>query len=109
MMTSRNSTRIFIAVLTVVFATVEWLLFELMRLPYPTGGRFLGQEIHFVPFIMGAIAVVSLLLLFIGLIAEPFSRWDYAQFAIFVALLAALIGTVVFYPPWPVIPLFSFD
>ena len=108
-MTRRNSTRIFIAVLSIVFATIEWLLFELMRLPYPTGGRFLGQEIYYVPFIMGAIAVVSLFLLYTGLISEPFTRWDYSQFAIFVALLAAPIALVVFYPPWPVIPLFSFD
>lgn len=108
-MTKYNSTRIYIAILTIVFVTIEWLLFELMRLPYPTGGRFLGQEIHYFPFIMGAIAVVSLLLLYIGLTSETFTRWDYCQFAIFVALLAAPIAIVVFYPPWPVIPLFSFD
>lgn len=103
----RLSRRGRIVVITFAFFVVEWLLFELVRLPYrpPHDMRtFLGQEKDLVPGLMGTIAVGWLLYVVCdGLRPLPAVR-DAIAFAAMFCVLLVVAATVVFYPPWPVTP-----
>src|SRR4051794_17179436 len=89
-------------------ALVEWLLFELIRTPYNPPydmSTFLGQEKYSAFALMGMIAAGwSPYVLYDGLRPLPAPR-DALAFAAMLAVVAAAIAAVVFYPPWSVTPL----
>ena len=103
----RRSRQYRIVAVTVGVAAVEWLLFELLRMPYnpPTDmTTLLGQEKAGVPVLMVMIAAGwALFALYDGLQPWPSAR-EVIAFAALLCVLAAVGGLVAYFPAWPVTP-----
>ena len=104
----RPSRRVRISTATAGVAVVEWLLFELVRIPYSPPYDMLtalGREKYAVHAVMGVIAAGwSLYVTCDGLRTLPAPR-DGLAFAALLCGLAGAFAAVALYPPWPVTPL----
>jgi hypothetical protein len=93
---------------TLVFFVVEWLLFELVRIPYNPPRdmlTFLGQEKYTVLAVMGFLALGwTAYVLWDGVGSRPTSREALAFACLLIALTAAA-AIVICYPLWTVTPL----
>jgi hypothetical protein len=91
-----------------VVAVVEWLLFELIRIPYrpPQDMKtLLGQEKYSVVVFMEILALGwTVYVLLDGRSPLPRVR-DGLAFAALLSVVAAVVAAIVIYPPWPVTPL----
>ncbi len=102
-----NTNRIMVVVTTVVFAGVEWFLFELLRMPYRPPhdmSTFLGQEGIAVVQFMVLLAVGWLVLVAVWAASLKYTWHDGVGFVLLVAMLIIGIGLLVRYPWWPVTP-----
>ena len=103
------SRRVRVAGVTVGAAAVEWLLFELLRVPKAPGNpnslTLLGQEKYAVVNVMLLIAAGWLLYVFCdGLWPRPTVR-EVVGFAALVCAVAVALALAVIAPPWPVVRL----
>ncbi|MBX3438273.1 MAG: hypothetical protein KF861_12335 [Planctomycetaceae bacterium] len=96
------------AIITIVFTVVEWLLFELVRIPYCPPHDMLtlfGTEKFLIWFLMGVL--LAKWLLFGACIALSFSwtRHDVRDFGVLLLWLISVSAAIVLHPLWPVTPL----
>ena len=106
-MTKPRFIRTIIVATTVLFACVEFLLFDLRRAPYnpPYDMRtLLGSERDCIYFFMAIIAGGWLLAAISCAMTFRFTLRDYLCFAMLVGLLITVAGILVAYPWWPVTP-----
>jgi hypothetical protein len=93
---------------TILTAIAEWLLFELVRLPYRPPydmTTLLGTEKYTVLDVMYIIAGGWLAcLVIIRWVHGPFTRREYAAFGAVLIMLAIVIGLLVWHPLWRVTP-----
>jgi hypothetical protein len=102
-----TSLRSWIAAATILLALIEWLLFELVRIPYRPPYdmlTLLGQEKYAVLDLMAVVLAVWLAFLILSWFRATFTIRDYLAFAALLAVLSAVLGLVVSYPPRPVTP-----
>src|SRR5947208_3014103 len=104
----RLSRRGRLVTVTMAVAVVEWVLFELIRIPYRPPHdmlTLLGQEKYSVVGFMGMLAVGwTLYVLFDGLWPLPTVQ-DGLAFGALLSVVAVVVAAIVIYPPWPVTPL----
>jgi hypothetical protein len=98
-----------IVTVTLAVALVQWLLFELIRIPYRPPHdmlTFLGQEKYSVIGFMGVVTVGWVLYVLIdGLWPLP-ALHDVLKFGTLLSILVTITAAIVIYPPWPVTPLY---
>lgn len=89
-----------------VFLLLEWLLFELLRMPYMPPQdmtTLLGREKYTVIGIMGAIVFVMIIVMLLlrRLYPAQKARWAYSLMllAMIIAMTAAIVA-----PPWAISP-----
>lgn len=96
-----------VVISTVAFFVVEWLLFELIRIPYHPPDMmltFLGQEKYWVIGFMGLIAIGWWLYVVWVVLSRLPSLKDAIAFLCLITVLTAVAAAIVLYPPWPVTP-----
>lgn len=108
-MTKIATTRVRTTVLTVTsfFFAFEWLLFELMRLPYAPPHdmtTFLGTEKYWVATFMGVLALGWIASVIYLWNRYRFTRNDALAYMGLVVTLSVCIGAIVLRPLWPVSP-----
>ncbi len=98
--------RVAITIFCLVFA--EWVLFELIRVPYRPPQdmlTFLGTEKYAVMALMMGVAVVGAMLLVWWSLRSSWSKRDLAIIAALLAILTVAGTLVIFHPAWSVTPL----
>lgn len=104
---TRESARTRAIVVTCLFFGWEWLLLELLRIPYRPPydmTTLLGTEKRFVECVMGICAVLwGIMVLNLGT-AGLFTRADSYRFAGLVAFLSTIVGLLAAFPMWTVTP-----
>lgn len=96
-----------VIIVATLFVGIEWLLFELIRMPYRPPfdmSTFLGQEIFAIELFMGLLAFLWLIFTVYCIVTSSFSKRDYIAFCGALGVLFAAVGILVFFPPWPVTP-----
>ena len=107
MIAKRSQSRIAVVAITLIWSAMEWLLFELRRAPYrpPHDMKtLLGTERDGVFYVMAGTTVGWVIVLYWICLRSEFTRKDYANFGLMIALLTAIIGGFVLFPCWPVTP-----
>ncbi|WP_397570350.1 hypothetical protein [Schlesneria sp. T3-172] len=92
---------------TILFAVVEWLLFEYVRVPYRPPYdmlTMLGQEKYLVFGWMLMILAGWLGFLILCWWEISFTRKDYVLFVALLICLITIFGIVIAFPTWPVTP-----
>ena len=93
--------------MTVVIAFIEWLLFELTRLPYrpPEDMKtLLGTERFVIHLLMGGIALGWMVGLICWSCWFKFTVREYACFVLLTGGLVTVIAILIIHPFWPVTP-----
>jgi len=106
-MAKRSKCRLVVGVVTLLWAVIEWLLFELRRTPYRPPHdmtTLLGTERDGIWFLMGGLAAGWMLFLFTTCVRCEFTRTDYIYFGLMLIFLAAIATGAVMFPLWPVTP-----
>jgi hypothetical protein len=102
-----RSPRRIIVVGTCLVGFAEWLLLELIRIPYSPPydmSTFLGQEKYDVLALMGImLAAWTAIVLYLA-VTSRFTLRDYLAFTALLAALFSVLGILVRYPQWPVTP-----
>lgn len=96
-----------ITIVTIAVFVVEWLLFELIRIPYrpPEDMRtLLGVEKYGVAYFMALLAIVWLCLAVFCMACFRFPGKDYNRYGRLLAVLIVVLALVVLWPPWTVTP-----
>lgn len=100
-------TWMYVALITWGWMFIEWILFELRRLPYRPPHdmtTFLGYDRDGV---FGFMAAAFLLWIFIVVplcLSANFTRKDYFFFGLYLSMLASIVGYLIRFPSWPVTP-----
>lgn len=103
-----NRIRFTAAASTTVFFVVEWLWFELIRIPYRPPEdmlTLLGVEKYAVMAGMATFAVGWLCVAACWLICLRFTTHDYVLYAVLVLILTVCFSLLALFPPWIVTPL----
>jgi hypothetical protein len=102
-----NRQRKLVVTVTVGFFVSEWLLFELIRLPYRPPNdmtTFLGVEKYAVMNFMVAMILPWAGMVGYCLVGRSFTYLDFAVFVGLVFALVICVGLAFIYPPWVVSP-----
>lgn len=107
LMNGRRPVRIIIVTATCLCALIEWLLWELIRLPYCPPydmGTLLGTEKNLVLYLMVVLSVLWLLMLCFFAMTRRFTIKDYLGFTALIAILITVFNYLITHPYWPVSP-----
>lgn len=104
---SKRHRSVAVYVLTFFFAVIEWLMFELIRMPYRPPNdmlTFLGTEKYGVVILMVMVGLAWLAFVSYRVCHRVFNGRECLEFFAFTTVLASLLSYVVFFPSWPVTP-----
>lgn len=100
-------TWMYVALITWGWMFIEWILFELRRLPYRPPHdmtTFLGTEREAIFIIMPALALGWLMIVVPMCLNAGFKARDYFYLGLYFALLVSILAYVIRFPSWPVTP-----
>ena len=106
-MINLKTARIVVVATTCVIVFIEWLLCELVRLPYRPPhdmNTFLGTEKYSVPYVIAAIAMAWAAFLVYMTCFAQFTLRDFFIFMGLCACLAIIFGLIIAFPMWTVSP-----